>query len=171
MQICSSQPFDDNEDDFAKDFNVAWNTEPLLANPLLFWKDWWSAKTWIKWHTAVKAKYGKDRANEVFIEWWEKAPALSPTIDYRTFDEAFIAYAKENGFYDALYNGIGGLLGKTAGSGQRVIKSAGKVIEATADIIENTTDTVSFLGRNFKWVIVIAVLAVLTLLFFKFKSI
>ena len=143
---------------YAKYFpDIQWNTEPLLANPLLFWRDWWDAATWIKWHGLVKAKYGTDRANEVLIEWFKKAPFASPTTDYRSFDDNFIKYAKATGFYDALF---GGILGKVVKTGTQVIKTGEKVVESAGNLVENTGegiekigDVFGFLTRNAWWII------------------
>lgn len=155
-------------DNFEKDFPaVQWNTEPLLANPLLFWNDWWNAATWMRWHTQVMNKYGKDRANEVLIEWWNRSPLLSPTIDYRTFDKPFIAYAKKNGFYDALFTGVGGLLGKVAGAGVKTVDAAGNVVDGAGNIIEDSGKLAKFIGE---YGVPIIILLLVLFLLFKAKS-
>lgn len=164
-------------DSFAANFNPDWNTEPILANPLTFWKDWWSANTWIKWHTKVKEKYGPDRANQVLIEWFQKAPFGSPTTDFRTFDDNFIKYAKDNGFYEALFSGLGGLVGKvaTAGvktidAGKTVVDAAGNVVTGAAKAIENVGEITLGIGKYFKWIILGAVIIGAILLFSKAKN-
>lgn len=160
------------KDDFAKEYeNIAWNTQPILANPLTaLWSDYWGPKTWIKWHQLVKDKYGKDRANEVLIEWFEKAPFGSPTTDYRTFDNEFIQYAKDNGFYNALFKGIGGLLGKFASTENKVIEGGTKVIDSVGNAVDSASDIASFLGNNLKWIIAAVVLIVIVFVFLKFKK-
>jgi hypothetical protein len=151
-------------DHFEKDFpNVQWNTEPLLANPLLFWQDWWNAATWTRWHSKVMEKYGKARANEVFLIWWNKAPLLSPTIDYRTFDKPFIEYAKKNGFYDALFTGIGGVLGKTAGALNKTTEAAGDVVGAAGDIASKAGGLAKFLADNLIIILVVTALLILAI--------
>lgn len=156
-------------DSFAKDFPVDWNTTPILANPLLFWNDWWSAKTWIDWHKKVAAKYGKDRANEVLIEHFTSAPFASPTTDFRTFDDNFIKYAKEQGFYDALFKGIGGLVGKTATALNKTVDATGNVVEAVGTGIETVGDLGAGLFKNLKWIIIAVVIGVIVFAYFKLQ--
>lgn len=155
---------------FAKDFSVEWNTEPILANPLTFWSDWWSAKTWVDWHKKVKEKYGQQRANEVLITWWEKAPFASPTTDFRSFDDAFRAYAKKEGFYDALFSGLGGLIGKTASAGNQVIEGAGNVVGATGDAVESLGEISAFLMKNVKYVLLFVAIAAVIYFVLQFKK-
>jgi hypothetical protein len=143
-----------DQNHFAKDFpDIKWNTKPLLANPLLFWQDYWNGKTWIRWHKLLKDKFGLVRANEVLIEWWEKAPVVSMTTDLRTFDDEFIKYAKENEFYNALFKGLGGLVGKTATLANKTVKTATKAVDAAGNVVETAGDTLGFLGNNLKWVL------------------
>lgn len=159
-------------EDYAKYFpDVQWNTEPLLANPLLFFKDWWDAATWVKWHGLVKAKYGNDRANEVLIEWFKKAPFASHTTDYRSFDDNFIKYAKENGFYDALFSGVLGKVVKAGTqvikTGEKVIDTAGNLVESTGTGVENIGNVFGFLTRNAWWIIS---LVAIVLIFVMYKK-
>jgi hypothetical protein len=165
-------------DSFAKDFSssIAWNTEPLLANPLKFWVDWWNAKTWVAWHQKVEKEYGTKRANEVFIEWFSKAPFASPTTDFRTFNKDFITYAKDKGFYSALFSGLGGLIGKTATAINKTVDTAGKVVDTAGNIVEGTGDAVTSSGNivtgifsNFKLVLIVALVLVLVFAFFSVR--
>lgn len=150
---------DNLEDDFATTFpNVEWNTEPILGNVLTVWKDYWDGKTWILWHQKVKQKYGQKRANEVLIEWFHRSPFASPTLDLRTFDDAFIAYAKENGFYDALFSG---LLPTVLKTGAKVTDTATKAIDAAGDILD--FDVI-------KWVIIGIVVLVVGAIVYKIVS-
>ncbi len=150
------------QDDFEKEATgIMWNTEPKLANIITPWKDWWTANNWIQWHKLVKSKFGKDRANDVLIQWWEKAPFASPTTDFRTFDDAFIKYAKEEGFYDALFKGVGGLIGKTATLGNKTIKTGTQIVSSAGDLVENAGDSISFISKNLKWILLsVAVIAI-----------
>lgn len=158
-------------DYFSKDFEVQWNTEPIIANPLTaLWSDYWSASTWVKWHGLLKAKYGLPRANEVFLIWWNKAPFLSTTTDFRTFDDKFIEYAKANGFYEDLFTGVGGVLGKTAGTGVKLAKAGENVIESVGNAASSIGDTFSFVGSNFKWIIIFVIISVVIYTYLKFKN-
>lgn len=161
---------DKGMDNFAKDFVVEWNTEPILANPLTFWSDWWSAKTWIDWHKKVKAKYGQARANEVLIQWWEKAPFASPTIDYRSFDQPFIKYAKAEGFYDALFSGLGGLIGKTASTANQTVNAVSDVVGSAGNAIEDVGNITSTIVDNIKYILIFAAVAAVIYVVLQFKK-
>lgn len=176
-------------DHYAKYYSdVQWNTEPILANVLTFWKDWWDPKTWIKWHGEVKANYGQQRANEVFIQWFSKAPLASPTTDFRSFDDDFIKYAKQEGFYDALFSGMGGLIGKVATVGTKAIdgaktvvgaagdavatvtSAAGSIVTGAANAVDNVGDIIGGIGKNLKWIIIAAVVIGIVILYFKYRK-
>lgn len=162
---------DKGVDNFAKDFAVQWNTEPIIGNPLTaLWSDYWSAKTWINWHKAVKAKYGKDRANEVFIIWWEKAPPASPTTDFRSFDNDFIQYAKQEGFYNALFKGLGGLIGKTASTANQTVNVATDVVGAAGDAIDDLGGVITFLTKNLKYVLIFVVIMIIIYFYINLKK-
>lgn len=151
-------------DNFAKDYTVAWNTEPIIGNALTaLWTDYWSAATWIAWHKAVMAKYGQQRANEVLIQWWNKAPIASPTTDFRTMDDDFINYAKKNGFYDALFGGILGIAGKTVALGTATVEGAKNVISGATDVI----GTIGGIGKNLKWYLIAAIVIFIVFKFVK----
>jgi len=156
---------------FEKDFSnvIQWNTEPLLANPLTFWRDWWNAKTWIKWHSLVKSKYGVDRANAVLVEWWNKLPIASPQVDYRSFDADFKKYAKENGFFDALFGGALGTVAKVSNAAKdttvKAIDTGVKVIEGAGNVIESGGNIIGFLSENFTLIFIIALIAIITVYF------
>lgn len=74
--------------------------------------DYWSADDWIAWHKALKARYGVQAANEKFLIAYRESGFLGAELNYRTFNSAFRAYAQENGFYDGLYWGVLGFVGK-----------------------------------------------------------
>jgi hypothetical protein len=145
-----------------KDYSVVWNSQPVLGNPLTaLVSDYWSAKTWINWHKAVVAKYGLDRANEVLVEWWEKAPFASPTIDFRSMDDTFIAYAKKSGFYEALFGGALGLVGKVAVLTNTTVETSKDIVSGAADLVESAGSV----GSNLKWYALGALVLILVLKF------
>ena len=85
------------------------------------------------WHRSLKAKYGLDEANARFINAWQKQGLFSAPLDARSFDTSFRDYAKANGFFDALYYGLGALV-KPIGTTTDVITGVTKGIEGTASL-------------------------------------
>lgn len=143
---------------YEKNFpNVVWTDEPLLSNPIYFWKDYWDADTWIRWHTALKNKWGIDRANEVFIIWWNKVPTVSFTTDYRSFNDKFIKYAKDNGFYAALFGGVLGKVGKVAGSAANATE---QVVNSATEVLDTASDTLGFFSKNLKTILIVVVVLI-----------
>lgn len=123
---------------------------------------WWTARDWIIWHGALKRAYGLDRANEIFITAWEKQSLFSAPIDARSFDEQFKAYARQNGFFDALFSGIGGLVG-------RVTSASGDVVAGTTSAVSNVASAVGTVGTIAKYVLPIAALGLAYYYFMAYK--
>ena len=111
---------------------------------------WWTANDWMTWHRSLKARYGLDDANVRFVNAWQQQGALSAPLDARSFDTNFRDYAKANGFFDALYYGLGALA---------------KPIGATTDVITGVTQGVSTVANLAKFVIPVAALAFAYLFF------
>ena len=105
---------------------------------------WWTSNDWLTWHKALKAKYGLEQANVKFITAWEKQGIGAAPLDARSFDSNFRAYARANGFLDALFYGLGSLV---------------KPIGTATDIIEGVTEGVSTTSRLLKYAIPVAALA------------
>ena len=97
------------------------------------WDSWWTAKDWLQWHKALKAKYGQEEANYRFIMAWEKQSAGASPLDARSFDTEFREYAKANGFLDGLYFGLGVMV-KPIGMTTDVVTGVSRGLSAAANI-------------------------------------
>lgn len=147
-------------------YKIEWNSEPILDG--WGWGDFWGPGDWMTWHKKLKEKWGLQRANEVFIEWYHKAGFGASSYDWRTFNDAFISYAKENGFYNGLFDGLAGLVMKNV----NVVKdAAGTVIQAGGDVVQGASKTVSAIGKNMTTIVVIIlILAVLIGLAYSYNT-
>jgi hypothetical protein len=94
---------------------------------------WWTAQDWMTWHRSLKARFGLDEANVRFVNAWEKQGVLSSPLDARSFNTAFRDYAKANGFFDALYYGLGALV-KPIGAVTDVVSGVSQGISSTASL-------------------------------------
>ncbi len=113
--------------------------------------DYWSAADWIAWHRSMKSKYGIDEANRRFISAWHDGIGIvfnKVPIDARTVDSSFRAYAKENGFFDALFSGLGALA-----------KPIGLITDA-GDAVSSVGEGVKITGSLAKWVLPAAALVI-----------
>lgn len=101
---------------------------------------YWDQADWIKWHQLLVLAYGLDAANERFIIAWNDSPFLAANWSFRNsiFGEnaEFIAYAKANGFHDALFSGILG--------------TAMQVVSETVDTTKNVVSTVGNVSDSLK---------------------
>ena len=113
---------------------------------------WWNGSEWKRWHAALKARYGLEEANWRFIEAWHKQGFLSGGLDARSFDPDFIAYAKENGFYQALFKGLG-VLARPVSAGTQVITAGSEVVE---DVAEAASSAVATTASAAKWLLPVA---------------
>lgn len=121
------------------------------------WDDYWGPEHWIEWHKKMKAKYGPDEANQRFIIAYHEASFGAASFDWRTVNSTFKKYAKDNGFYDALYDGLGGLLGKVASVANSVVRTSADasetVIDTAGNVVENAGDALTNTTSILKWVI------------------
>lgn len=155
---------------FEKNYpDIKWDSKPLLGNVFTaLWTDYWDAPTWINWHKLLKSKFGKQRANEVFLVWWDKIPLGGPQLDYRSFNEPFRKYAKENGFYDALFPGF---LGKQVKLLTSVGDLAGNVVDTGTSVVTSASDTIGWLSRNLKTLLTVLIITILiSLSFYLYKK-
>ena len=94
---------------------------------------WWTANDWLTWHRSLKARFGLDDANTRFINAWQQQGIGASPLDARSFDTAFRDYAKANGFFDALYYGLGALV-KPIGAVTDVVSDVSTGISSTASL-------------------------------------
>lgn len=135
--------------------------------------DYWGAQDWIFWHGKLKQKYGLAEANRIFISHYLSAGFGAASYDWRTFNQAFRSYAKENNFYNALWNGLDALI-KPLGDGIEIITEGSEAIENAAEsageAVVNVSSSISGGTKTLKYIIPIAVLAVAVGAFFFFNN-
>lgn len=108
------------------------------SQPVYGWLwDYWDAQDWTVWHMRLEERYGLTDANKKFLEAWEDSPAFASNFNYRTFDDDFIAYAKEKDFYEGLFPGIAGSLMRWLNAGGDVIKTVPKAVTNVANSIDD----------------------------------
>lgn len=103
------------------------------------WGDYWSADNWMEWHKRLVEKYGLQKANEKFITAYHKAGIGAASYDWRTFNRAFINYAKANGFYQALFEGVGGLIGQVASATYGAVSGAADLAAGAGELAKTVS--------------------------------
>lgn len=138
----------------------AWSgtSDPLKAAsvPVLDgwgWADYWTIEDWMTWHNAMKAAFGLEEANRRFISEWVKQGIGANPLDARSFNEQFKSYAKANGFYDALYYGLG-VLARPVGAGVDVVTTASNAVSSVAKA-GNWILPVAIIGLGLAWYLTI----------------
>lgn len=115
---------------------------PLYNNNMLkFWNwfdDVWNCNDWIVYHKAVKTKYGKPKADETFLAFWNDLATGSNAIGCRSLDSAFRDYMKKENLLDSLFSGIG-IIAKPIGMGTDIVTSVGNSVSNAGKGIEGAT--------------------------------
>lgn len=122
------------------------------------WDDYWEAPDWMTWHAAMKKKYGLNEANRRFIKAYHEASQFAANYGWRTFNTEFINYAKLNGFYDGLFEGLLGLVGKTTSGATNV---ANKALDVTNAAVDNAASAASTTTKIMKYAIPVLIAGVL----------
>ncbi len=106
------------------------------------WDDYWNCNDWITWHQELVKAHGIDYANRRFVEAFHQATFGAASYDCRTFNSAFRKYASDNGFLEALYDGLLGTVMSPVGT---VIDIGGNIVDAAGNIAgaaSNATETI-----------------------------
>lgn len=147
--------------------------------------DYWSALDWVNWHKAMKTSFGQQQANNILIDAFHNPPSsgfwsiLGPLemfahTNYRSTDQGFIKYAKDNGFYNDLFPGLSGLIGKTASlgyntadtalnAGNVVVDTSGNVVDSAGDAATDAAKSAENLAILLKYGLPILILLALYL--------
>lgn len=104
------------------------------------WDDYWSCEDWVEWHKKLKEAFGKDVANYKFIAAFQKQTFGAAGYECRTFNAAFRQYARDNDFYEALFQGIG-ILAQPIGWAIDLLGNVGEVVTDTTEAASNVSNT------------------------------
>lgn len=128
------------------------------------WADYWDCYDWITWHKALTAKYGVAQANATFLQAWDKQDTFfAAPVDCRSFNSEFKQYAKDNGFYDGLFSGIGAIA--------QPIAAGTSVVTAASNLVGNTADSANTASKYLKYVIpVLAITLLAGIIYYVYKK-
>lgn len=126
----------------AKNWNITSDSEPDLDS----WgfDDYWTVNEWVEWHKKMKAKFGLQKANMIFIEWWKKQTVGANPLNNRT-NANFKKYAKDNGFLSSIYSELEKTALSIVSPGFQVTKSALNTATNAAAAAENTSKVLKWL--------------------------
>lgn len=128
------------------------------------WDEYWSCPEWMQWFYALKKEYGREKATQIWGEWWNKQTSLSHAVDCRSFNSDFKKFVKDEELSGIVYEGIFGLAGKTVSVGADVVSGAG-------DVVSGATEGASNIAKQLKWIIPsVLVLATVGLVIYGYKT-
>lgn len=118
------------------DYNITYGSVPD-------YDDWgpdqyWGCDHWVQWHQALKAMYGKEGADNAFMNAWNQSGWLSSNLDCRTFNTSFRDYFAGEGLLDAIISGAGffGPILNLVGAGGDVVSGIGGGVSSIGNGLE-----------------------------------
>jgi hypothetical protein len=129
---------------------------------------YWSPEDWINWHKALKQQYGKAKADDLWLKAYHRAGAFGEEYSYRSFSTPFRVYAKQEGLYDALFDGIGGKIALPLSIIASLFEGASDTATGVADVARGIPEVISSLATWMKVVLVIAFALILGYLAMKY---
>jgi hypothetical protein len=120
--------------------------------------DYWGPEDWITWHKKLKGEYGLDQANRLFITAYSNAGTFGAEWSWRTMNTPFRKYARAQGFYDALFSGIGGLIGRGIALGSDLLEGAGEVTSGVGEVAGEIPEALSGIVTTLKIVLMVAII-------------
>lgn len=102
--------------------------------------DYWSCNDWTTWHDALKRKFGKDVANKMWLEAFEKQDSFEHAINFCKYDGAFNSYVRAQGLDAASW-------------------WLPNILNDTTTVVENAGDAVVNTSKAVKWIIPSLVIA------------
>ncbi len=114
--------------------------------------DYWGVRDWIDWHKALVDAYGASEANRRFLAAYHGASFGAASYAWRSTSKEFRDYAKANGFYDGLFEGVGGGLA-------RISATFGSIFETTSGTVEGVGSAISGSASVIRYVLPVAIVA------------
>lgn len=56
------------------------------------WDNYWTCNDWVEWHKALKKKFGKEKADSVWISAWDKQDMFEHNMNWCKYDSGFAHY-------------------------------------------------------------------------------
>lgn len=141
----------------AKAWNITADSTPVLDG--WGWADYWSINDWIIWHKSMKSKYGQQEANRRFLAAWHTQDSDANPFNQRNFNSDFRKYARDNGFFDGLFSGMG-FISKPIGWINDLFTTTDHVTAKAAGTIDNTVKGLENTGKIVKYALPIAAILI-----------
>lgn len=135
-------------------FTITADSTPVLDS--WGWADFWSVYDWMRWHSLNVVKYGRTKANEKFLTYWNAQSVDANPWNWGKYNPDFRAYLKKYDLLPSVTNVVADVVTGTS----EVVSGA---TEAVKDITEGAGSTIKTASKLlpiiFVVVLVIALVA------------
>jgi len=100
----------------------------------------WTAQEWIDWHKAMIKKYGKEKADNSFVEWFDSSTYGAAQISYSVNSMPFKAYVIQEGL-----NIKSSILSRVY-KAETALNNIGEPIRNLGAAISNTTGAIKYIA-------------------------
>lgn len=129
---------------------IKWDTEPNTSSDGR--EVDWECNDWVAWHKRLKERWGLDRANEVFAQWWHRIEDETPWYaklthyqQYCGYGSDFLNYFKQPGHYNDHISFVAAIVTPiTTGAGY-LTSTAVDTVNDAADSASNTAKVLKIL--------------------------
>lgn len=118
-------------------FDITADSEPILDG--WGWAEYWSCSDWAEWHKLNVKKYGKQKANQKFTQWWSAQDGTAGPYNWCKYNAEFSKYFAENGI------DVGNVVSHIVTGADSVVTSTTGAATNLASGVENTAKTVKWL--------------------------
>lgn len=108
-------------------FTITADSEPVLDG--WGWAEYWSVYDWIKWHSLNVIKYGRAKANDKFLTWWNAQSIDANPWTWGKYNPDFRAYLKKYDLLPSVTNFIAD-----------VVTGAGDVVSGATEAVKDITE-------------------------------
>jgi hypothetical protein len=120
-------------------FTINADSTPILDE--WGWADYWGVYDWIRWHALNVVKYGKQKANEKFIQWWNSQSIDANPWNWGKYNPDFRAYLEKYDLLPVVTNVVADVVSGTTGA----VSGASEAIKDITAGAGATIKTASFL--------------------------
>lgn len=84
-------------DGLSESSGITADSEPVYDIPFYPFDEAWSCRDWITWHKRMKEKYGKQEANDRFLQAWDDQNFFEWNKSFCKYGDEFVEYFDKQG--------------------------------------------------------------------------
>ena len=134
-------------------FKITADSEPILDK--WGWDFYWSLNDWLVWHREMKKKYGNEKANRIFISWWDKQTFGASPLEHFAYDTNFTDYTDKEKLSDAIWS--------HPAAPPRIIRASVNIVKSVGGTAENLVGAAENVAKTIKIIIPIFLISTLVI--------